>query len=367
MLGSNSTVNEVPSVSVIIPVYNVAKYLRQCLDSLVGQTLRDIEIICVDDGSTDGSGAILDEYAAKDARVRVIRQENAGAGAARNTGLDAARGEYLFFCDPDDWCKKGMLKAMYSRAKSTDADVVIAGRLFFDGTTGRPNGSRGLPPNIWLKRGAFAPSEIADQIFAFSPNVIWDKLFRREFVHSLGLRYQCIKSSNDLYFCHVALAAASWLAVAFGAWVCHRRQRPGSLQDTKDSSHDCIYRAYDATREKLSELGLFETFRLSHLEAVLSSGYYNLRTLNLPENRKANYAELRRKVLNLAEGMSEETLSRRSVVARRLRQVQMFSDAEELGKRVPPEKTKWWRIGFLPFRLVELAKIAVYLVRRAFK
>ena len=354
-------------VSVVVPVYNVAPYLRQCMDSLVGQTLRDIEIICVDDGSTDGSGAMLDEYATRDKRVRVIHQANAGAGSARNVGLDAATGEYLFFCDPDDWCKKGMLKAMYNRAKSTDADVVIAGRLFFDGTTGRPNGSRGLPPNIWLKRGAFAPSEIADQIFTFSPNVIWDKLFRSGFIRGLGLRYQCIKSSNDLYFCHVALAAAKRLSVAFGAWICHRRQRPGSLQDTKDSSHACIYEAYEATREKLSELGLLEAFQLSHLEAVLSSGFYNLRTLNLPENRNANYAELRKQALDLAEGLSEEILRRRPVVARRLRQVREFADAEELRGRIPPEEAKWWRAGFLPFRLVEVAKAAKYLIRRMFR
>ena len=88
-----------PKVSVIIPVYNVEKYLRACLDSVVNQTFRDIEIICVDDGSTDGSGAILDEYAAKDSRMRVIRQANAGAGAARNAGLDVATGEYVFFAD----------------------------------------------------------------------------------------------------------------------------------------------------------------------------------------------------------------------------------------------------------------------------
>lgn len=353
-----------PEVSVIVPVYNVAKYLRQCMDSLVNQTLRDIEIVCVDDGSTDGSGAILDEYAAKDSRIKVIHQANAGAGAARNVGLDIATGEYLFFCDPDDWCRRGMLKAMYARAVRTRADVVVAGRLFFDGVTGRCNGSRGLPPNIWLMRRAFAPAEIADQIFAFSPNVVWDKLFRREFVRRTGLRYQCVKSSNDLYFCHVALAAASRISVVFGAWICHRRQRPGSLQDTKDSSHGCIYEAYDAVQNKLLELGLFETFRLSHLEAVLSSGYYNLRTLVSRENRRANYEELRRRALSLAEGLPDKALNRRPVALRRMRQIRKFPDAEELRSLILPETTKPWRKGVLPFRLVELAKTIAYLLRR---
>ena len=97
---------QMPKVSVIIPVFNVEEYLGECLDSILGQTLREIEVVCVDDGSTDGSAAILDTYAAKDGRVKVLRQPNAGAGAARNAGLAVATGEYLLFCDPDDWCEK---------------------------------------------------------------------------------------------------------------------------------------------------------------------------------------------------------------------------------------------------------------------
>lgn len=91
-----------PSVSVIVPVYNAQPYLRQCMESLVGQTLREIELICVDDGSTDGSGDILAEYAARDERVRVITQGNAGSGAARNRGLREAHGKYIAFVDADD-------------------------------------------------------------------------------------------------------------------------------------------------------------------------------------------------------------------------------------------------------------------------
>ena len=111
-------------VSVIVPVYNVAKYLRQCMDSLVGQTLREIEIICVDDGSTDGSGAILDEYAAKDPRVRVIHQANAGAGPARNAALDIATGEYVVFMDPDDrYPSAAVLETLYNAIRGSSCKV----------------------------------------------------------------------------------------------------------------------------------------------------------------------------------------------------------------------------------------------------
>ena len=92
-----------PSLSIVVPVYNTEKYLKQCVDSLTSQTLNEIEIILVDDGSTDGSGAICDEYAAKDSRIKVIHKENGGLGFARNSGLEMAQGEFVGFVDSDDW------------------------------------------------------------------------------------------------------------------------------------------------------------------------------------------------------------------------------------------------------------------------
>ena len=112
-------------VSVILPVYNVSEYLRQCMDSIVGQTLKDIEIICVDDGSTDDSLEILKEYEAKDKRVKVIEQKNAGAGAARNNGLAIATGEYLSFLDSDDFFEPDMLEKAYEKGKSANAQGVV--------------------------------------------------------------------------------------------------------------------------------------------------------------------------------------------------------------------------------------------------
>ena len=113
-------------ISVIIPVYNVEKYLRQCLDSVINQTLKDIEIICVDDGSTDGSGAILDEYAANDGRIKVIHKENGGYGKAMNVGMDNARGEYIGIVEPDDYIELDMYETMYNTATNTNVDFVKA-------------------------------------------------------------------------------------------------------------------------------------------------------------------------------------------------------------------------------------------------
>lgn len=111
-------------VSLILPVYNVEEYLRQCLDSIVNQTLKDIEIICINDGSNDNSLKILNEYAAKDKRFVIISQENQGQGVARNKGIDIAKGEYIQFVDPDDWIELDALETLYNLAKLKNSQII---------------------------------------------------------------------------------------------------------------------------------------------------------------------------------------------------------------------------------------------------
>lgn len=116
-----------PRISIIVPVYRVEEYLPRCLDSILVQTFTDWECILIDDGSPDNSGAICDYYAVLDGRVRVIHQENAGVSAARNAGLDAARGEWVAFVDSDDWVERDWLKTLYDTVRRHDVDVVECG------------------------------------------------------------------------------------------------------------------------------------------------------------------------------------------------------------------------------------------------
>ncbi len=132
-----------PKISCIVPVYNVEKYLHRCIDSILAQTFTDFELILVDDGSPDGCPAICDEYAEKDGRVRVIHQANAGVSAARNAGLDAARGEWITFVDSDDWVERDFLFEQFSDATSGNFEAVVCG-LF----------GRGKPRRIELNREA---------------------------------------------------------------------------------------------------------------------------------------------------------------------------------------------------------------------
>ena len=113
-----------PLISVIVPIYNMEPLLPRCLDSLAAQTLRDLEIICVDDGSTDGSGGIVRKYASGDSRFRLITQENSGRAEARNAGIRAAAAPYLGFADPDDYVEPDMYERLYRLAEETGADMV---------------------------------------------------------------------------------------------------------------------------------------------------------------------------------------------------------------------------------------------------
>lgn len=192
-----------PKVSVIIPIYNVEEYLRACLDSVLNQTLGDIEIICIDDGSTDCSAKILAEYAKDDRRIRVITQSNIGAGAARNTGLAIAQGQWVSFLDADDVFDSKMLSDMVVAGESENADVVACSEK---------------------KRG---------DIFFRWRGWAWDKLFKRDFIMRQMLEFQNLPVSNDLFFTYSALALSSKTVAVANDYVFHRK-RAGSVETTRD-------------------------------------------------------------------------------------------------------------------------------------
>lgn len=124
-------------LSVIVPVYNVEQYLARCIDSILQQSYRNLELILVDDGANDSSGAICDQYAQKDPRVNVIHKENGGLSSARNAGLDAAKGEYVGFVDSDDWIEPGAYAAMIFLMEQQQVPMICGGRYDVDGKTGK--------------------------------------------------------------------------------------------------------------------------------------------------------------------------------------------------------------------------------------
>lgn len=290
-----------PKVSVILPVYNVARYLRRCLDSVVAQTLRDIEIIAVDDGSTDGSGEILEEYAARDPRFSVIRQENAGAGAARNAGLARARGEYLFFCDPDDFCPPRMLADMYRRAVRTAADVVVAGKTIVDADSGAVVRIQPLPRSILRRPQPFSPRDVADRVFTMAKAVPWDKLFRRGFVEERGLRFQETRRSNDVFFVGMALAEAVRIAALPQCHYRYSLRRKGSLTFVKDRFPFAALEAYAAVEEALRARGLWRDYARNFAEVFTARMLADIRSFREEANTVAVYSRVRERLLAYRE------------------------------------------------------------------
>ena len=177
-------------VSVIIPVYNVEKYLRECLNSVVNQTLKDIEIICVNDGSTDNSLAILQEYAKNDKRIVLINQENKNAGAARNTGLAHATGEYLSFLDSDDFFELNMLEEMYNSAKENSLDIVICDYDKYNTVEKIYKApKKTLTTDSW-DGIIFNYKDVPDGIFTGFLIAAWNKMFSRKFIEKNNLKFQ---------------------------------------------------------------------------------------------------------------------------------------------------------------------------------
>ena len=162
-----------PAVSVIVPVYNVAPYLRRCVDSLLCQTLRDIEIILIDDGSTDGSGQLCDEYAAGDARIRVIHQENAGLSEARNAGIDRARADFFMFVDSDDWVEPEYCGLPLAVAKEQQADLVMFQRRYMR----RGNEIKKQAP---IPEGPKTQEEALRLLIDGVRVSVWNKLYQRD-------------------------------------------------------------------------------------------------------------------------------------------------------------------------------------------
>ena len=180
-------------VSIIVPVYNAEKYIHQCIDSLLAQTFTNIEVILVDDGSSDNSGVICDEYAAKDGRVKVIHQQNGGVSVARQTGIDNAAGEYSIHADPDDWVEPNMIKELVAKAKADDADMVICD-FICEGIFGQTYNSSNLPSR---------PSTddlIHRLLFQQLHGSCWNKLVKRVCSNSVAFTPQHICIYEDLLY-----------------------------------------------------------------------------------------------------------------------------------------------------------------------
>ena len=222
-----------PKVSIILPVYNVESYLRQCLDSIIMQTLEDIEIICVNDGSTDNSLEILQEYKNKDSRIKIINQENRGQGVARNIALENITGDYIGFVDPDDYISPNMYKTLYETAIKHNCDIVEESfyikneiRNYLKKRKNKLNLPKNKIFNYKVKKN-----------YVFSPNLaIWNKLYKTSFIKENDIKFFETKKGEDIIFTIKSRVLASKIVYIDNADYYYRIKKDNIPKSYKNTS-----------------------------------------------------------------------------------------------------------------------------------
>ncbi|MEG0096149.1 MAG: glycosyltransferase family 2 protein [Raoultibacter sp.] len=270
-------------VSIIIPVYNTEAYLPECLDSLVGQSHRRLEIICINDGSSDASLSILEKYADQDSRFIVKTQDNAGPGVARNAGIDLAQGEYLYFFDCDDYCDSDLIARALEKAVETCADIVILPFFQFNQQVGTA-----LPAKWGVLSDKF-PYEVFSWrdnpawVFRAFQNFPWNKMYRTEFVRSNSLRFQEIYLTEDLMFSAPALILAERMTLVENPLVYHREGLTMNSMSGKHRHPLDFLNAFQELKGFLESRGLFDQLREAYVNWAVDGCIYNLFTLNTSE------------------------------------------------------------------------------------
>lgn len=275
-----------PKVSVIIPCYNVEKYLEQCIESVLNQTLKDIEIICIDDGSSDRTLDILYQLQKNDNRIKVIEQKNAGAGAARNNGLRVSKGDYVSFLDSDDFFEPDMLEEAVKSAEQYNSDFVVfnSDQYHMDKECFAPISwvikFKEIPPYM-----PFNYRQLTGNIFKTFVGWAWDKLYRRSFVIENDLWFQEQRTTNDMLFVFSALVVANRISVIDKIFVHQRRGGSESLSVTREKSWHCFFDALRALKMRIEKEGIYWELEKDFINYALHFSLWNLNTLSEPTHQ----------------------------------------------------------------------------------
>lgn len=303
--------NKMAMVSVIIPVYNAEKYIRECLESLLRQTYPDFEIICVDDGSQDGSPEILRMYEERDSRISVLVQQNQYAGVARNAGMERAKGKYLLFLDADDFFCEDMLEEVVREAEENRTEILVFDAYRYDEVHKeiRPESWAALSAELFGD-GIRPAAEIADVIYRFTTPSPWNKLFLKEYIEKNALRFQEIKRANDLFFTFAALSCAERIGVLRKKLMYYRTGNAQSLQGSADDTPAVFALAAYALQDFLQSRKLWETFQTGFHDMAVSLCVNNLGNMKSEEAYVYLFEKLKNDVIPHLETETEMPDSR---------------------------------------------------------
>lgn len=299
-----------PKVSVIVPVYNTEKYLQRCLDSLVNQTLREIEIILVDDGSKEPCAALCDTWAQTDSRIKVIHKKNAGAGLARNTGMEAATGAYLGFADSDDYAEPQMYEKLYEAAVKYDADLVFSGFHFVGGNTFSKEDERLTKPyfdretlfegaaiqDLLLGVVGALPHEPDDSRYGVG---VWKNIFRNDLRKEKELQFLSEREflSEDALFLVDFIKQTTRAVGIPGAFYCYCRNDDSISKSYNSARFEKILVFLKVMEERIADFTDKETYKL-YLDR-LTQGYARImcsQEIVHARDEKIKYADLRKRL-----------------------------------------------------------------------
>lgn len=294
-------------VSVVVPIYKVEKYLRQCVDSILAQTLKEIEIILVDDGSPDSCPHIIDEYAAKDCRVVPVHQENGGYGRAVNHGVGLARGEYIGIIESDDWIEPTMYEKLYNKAKQLDSDIVKADFFIYNSqNTKAPDNPYDQKSSLISLNeapdGSFTVRE-CPQILAYHAS-LWSNLYRADFIREIPMNETASASYQDFPFIMEVLSRARRITVVKECLV-HYRMESGQNSSTMRRDERLLMMPIQCVNglEVLKKCGTFEDVKDAfYFHAYRAcAGFYK----DIYWRHKRAYLTEFQKIFKDAEGLSK--------------------------------------------------------------
>lgn len=301
-------------VSVIVPVYNTEKYLNQCLDSIVNQTLKEIEIILVNDESKDNSLNILEQYKKKDKRIKIInnKHEGEGAASARNAGLRIAKGEYLAFLDSDDFFEIDLLEKTYNRGLETKSDIVVYNGMLYDQIIeGKIDTDTILDITKVPEKKIFSYKDALDTLFLCTTPAPWNKLFKADLVRKYKLEFQSVFYTDDVLFVLSSMVVAEKISVLNEKLVYYRINVSEAQTTNKAKAPFSIIYAYLALKDFLQYYGVFEELKNGYANRTIKDCAFYLNTIKDIDSFIKLYNALEKeyiKILELETSLSSSLL-----------------------------------------------------------
>ncbi|WP_296887529.1 glycosyltransferase family 2 protein [uncultured Methanobrevibacter sp.] len=284
-------------ISVVLPVYNVADYIRKCLDSLVNQTFKDFEVICVNDGSTDLSLGILEGYALTDSRFKIISQENQGLSGARNTGIEHIQGEYVLFVDSDDWLEENALELLYEHVKGFNSEITMFKFKFFDDDTSEISEDQFtnlevIDPTLYA--GNFSYNDVLDIIFKIS-HAPFNKLYKTSFLKDLDAKFLYGFYYEDVEFFYKVFFKAKKVSV-LPQYLYYYRIRDYSISTSGDEGSFDIFNVLESTKQNVIDAKIYDDVKQGWLMFIIVNLKFVYFRLN--DNYKNKFIEKMKEKFN---------------------------------------------------------------------